>query len=1807
MKRMKPATFRRVRAQKHWAYVTSIAMLLSSMSGLFRPTVVKAQTAPVGSGFTITAGDLRFIFEQIQVAQAHAAGGTLLGPGTLQVHDPQQPRGLRTVDGSFNNLVPGQELFGAADLRFPRLTTPVFRTAETLTIDPDGPGGQAVGQATSYAQKKGAVSDSEPRLISNLIVDQTGSNPAALAAAANPCGEGGFVCGGSTEPDPITGSLFIPNITPDFGLSAPYNLMFTFFGQFFDHGLDLVTKGGGSVIMPLKADDPLIAGPDHILGTADDLPVAQRFMVMTRATNQPGPDGVLGDNPATPQDESADDIQDAINTTTPWVDQNQTYTSHPSHQVFLRQYAMVAGRPQQTGKVADGDHCGLRGTLASTDPRLGSDSICNIANWAQVKAQARTMLGIRLTDNDVFDAPLILTDPYGHFKPGPNGFPRVVLPGNVLLEGDPTANGGQGISIPANAFRTGHAFLNDIAHSAVPTAGGPDADNVAGTSLGTPIPAGSYDNELLDMHFITGDGRGNENIALTAVHQLFHAEHNRLAHDIDRLVSGAPGLPSVLTPAEVAAWHAIDSGSGWDYNERLFQAARFCTEMQYQHLVFEEFARKVQPLINPFLGGITSINGAISAEFAHTVYRLGHSMLPEIVTRLNANGTENNLRLFDAFLNPAAFNSGGPGVTLNAASAAGSLVRGLSREVGNELDEFVVDSVRNTLVGLPLDLAAINIARGRSEGIPPLNVARRQFFTATRDTAVRPYSNWFEFGLSLKHQESLVNFVAAYGTDPTITSATTMAAKRAAASLLVAANGTFMFAPAATSGLDLVDFWIGGLAERQAVFGGLLGSTFNFVFEKQLESLQDGDRFYYLQRTDGLNLRFQLEGNSLAELARRNTDLDGTMDVIFNTADYILNVADFPGTATVDLGDGASLITLADGTKLFFDPLHRGKNIVFNGAATDDRLQGDIGDDSFFGNDGNDRIVGGEGNDTLNGGNGDDVGFGDNGDDVFKGGPGNDAANGGPGFGGDLLIGGDGQDFLLGGDDGVEYFGGPGNDILIDGTTRSEGIFGGTGDDWLDGGDGHDGGGFGDEGNAFDLLAGLDFAGGDDVIDGGPGQDGHFGEGGDDIFLMSEGSNKYFGDYGFDWITQRGWPFAADIELDLFALPNVPLNFNDLRNFYRFVDGASGWDLDDHLRGSNHLVCDPVAGDVAECLIPGMELTPAAAAKISGLAALMGPTGFNIPLPFMGGDILLGGSGSDRIEGKRGDDLIDGDLWLNVQLRAVLNNGTVKLVNSARELIDDVFADPQRLNPGNITIVRSIVTPAVPAPDCGAAAPRNCDVAVFTGPRANYTVTPNGNGSVTVVDNVGVVGVGGGLLLDGSDTLRHIERLQFSDTTINAPGSGSTGVAVPNVVGATQAAATAAITGAGLGVAAATANSATVPSGIVISQTPLAGSLVLPGSVVGLVVSIGPATVLVPNLVGNSQAVATATIAAAGLTVGSVTAINNAAPAGIVLSQAPLAGTSVLPGTGMALTVSLGPANVIVPNVVNQAQGVATTNLTNAGLTIGAVTTASSPTVASGNVISTTPAAGASVAPGSAVALVVSTGSPAPAGLVAAFGFDEVTGTTAINSVNAAFNGTIRQAIRVAGQIGKALSFDGANDWVTVTDVTGSPLDLTTGMTLEAWVNPTAMAGWETVVMKERGGVGTGLMSYALYAHDGAGEVPPQANSFAGPAGYIRVNPVASTTDQAVRQALHTPLALNTWTHIATTYDGTSQRLYINGVLVATKAQTGTIAAGNQPLRIGGNNVSGEFFQGLIDEVRVYNRALSAAEITIDMTTPIVP
>src|SRR4029077_9345594 len=212
-----------------------------------------------------------------------------------------------------------------------------------------------------------------------------------------------FPCGAVGAPPPPActpahKTLFIPNVTTDAGLSPPYNSLFTFFGQFFDHGVDQTVKSGGTVFVPLHDDDPLVTvGPDGQPNTGDEVPPGQRFMVLTRAQNQPGPDGVLGDDPATPQDESADDIQNANNTDTPWVDQSQTYGSHSSHQVFLREYVLnTAGRPVSTGKLLSGP--------------VGSLNFGGQSSWADLKAQAASKLGLQLRDLDVTNIPMLAAD-----------------------------------------------------------------------------------------------------------------------------------------------------------------------------------------------------------------------------------------------------------------------------------------------------------------------------------------------------------------------------------------------------------------------------------------------------------------------------------------------------------------------------------------------------------------------------------------------------------------------------------------------------------------------------------------------------------------------------------------------------------------------------------------------------------------------------------------------------------------------------------------------------------------------------------------------------------------------------------------------------------------------------------------------------------------------------------------------------------------------------------------------------------------------------------------------------------------------------------------------------------------------------------------------------------------------------------------------------------------------------------------------------------------------------------------------------
>ena len=218
-------------------------------------------------------------------------------------------------------------------------------------------------------------------------------------------------------------------------------------------------------------------------------------------------------------------------------------------------------------------------------------------------------------------------------------------------------------------------FLTDIAHNAdpspqdtrprpgdTPTAGRRHRRRRPGAADFAEQAAGTYDDELLDAHFAAGDGRVNENIALTTIHQIFHSEHDRLVDDI-KTHARPTRRRARADLARLAAPTDADAGRravGYGYGERLFQAARFVTEMEYQHLVFEEFARKVQPAIRPFHVYHPDINPAIQAEFAHAVYRFGHSMLDDDVARKTDDAERERrpttrCRCSTAFLNPPEY------------------------------------------------------------------------------------------------------------------------------------------------------------------------------------------------------------------------------------------------------------------------------------------------------------------------------------------------------------------------------------------------------------------------------------------------------------------------------------------------------------------------------------------------------------------------------------------------------------------------------------------------------------------------------------------------------------------------------------------------------------------------------------------------------------------------------------------------------------------------------------------------------------------------------------------------------------------------------------------------------------------------------------------------------------------------------------------------------------------------------------------------------------------------------------------------
>lgn len=520
--------------------------------------------------------------------------------------------------------------------------------------------------------------------------------------------------------------------------------------------------------------------------------------------------------------------------------------------------------------------------------------------------------------------------------------------------------------------------------------------------------------------------------------------------------------------------------------------------------------------------------------------------------------------------------------------------------------------------------------------------------------------------------------------------------------------------------------------------------------------------------SSGLNFGTELENNSFAKLMMLNTDVTHLSNTVFLTPTFTLEVnqanqftnlgADLKADPTGGIMiNGVEVVPLVirdnpDTPGLDSNYLqYTGEDhVVLGGTAGNDIIISGDGDDTVYGDEGNDRLEGGAGNDAVLGGAGDDIITDSFGDNRLEGNAGNDVIVAGSMLAlGNLILGGDGQDFILGAKTNLP-------------PTGNEG------DDWIEKGT-HDGAP-GD--NAAPLL--TDDVIGNDVFVGGGGFDEMIGEGGDDIFVGSDAQDKMDGISGFDWVTYKNDNYGVTADLSLAALaqphgnaPNQsagvfnPVGASPASILDRFaeVEGLSGSNFADVLKGDDVDAVTIVNHGGAT----GSALTNVA--LIRGLEQFLSDAG----LPTTGfatGNIILGGNGngngngSDLIEGRGGDDLIDGDKWINVRIAVYAPgdvNHTGPEIASFDSMVDMIpFMLDRTYNPGQLKAVREIL----PGTSTGGAA---FDTAIFSGVQDEYVVTRDTRGTANVADDVWTVAdtVAG---RDGTDTLLHIERLQFADT-----------------------------------------------------------------------------------------------------------------------------------------------------------------------------------------------------------------------------------------------------------------------------------------------------------------------------------------------------------------------------------------------------------------------------------------------------------
>ncbi|MDP6360388.1 MAG: peroxidase family protein, partial [Planctomycetota bacterium] len=257
---------------------------------------------------------------------------------------------------------------------------------------------------------------------------------------------------------------------------------------------------------------------------------------------------------------------------------------------------------------------------------------------------------------------------------------------------------------------------------------------------------------------------------------------------------------------------------------------------QIQAITFNEFLPALlgEGAIDKYRGYDPTVDGSVMNEFSTSLYRMGHSMIPSFLPRVNEQGEpipQGHLELRDAFFNPARITREG---------GIDPVLRGLAGQQMEEVDTKVVDDLRSFLFGPPgaggLDLAALNIQRGRDHGLPDYNTMRIAF--------------------GLEPARTFMDITS----DPVI------------AGRLRSLYGS----------VHNVDSWVGALAEDH-VEGASTGELLFAAIKQQFENLRDGDRFYYEndpafteQDLDVIN------STSLADIIRRNTGVQSISDDVFH-------------------------------------------------------------------------------------------------------------------------------------------------------------------------------------------------------------------------------------------------------------------------------------------------------------------------------------------------------------------------------------------------------------------------------------------------------------------------------------------------------------------------------------------------------------------------------------------------------------------------------------------------------------------------------------------------------------------------------------------------------------------------------------------------------------------------------------------------------------------------------------------------------------------------------------------------------------